>query len=206
MVDRPATPPTFAASAVRAAGRVKGTLLIARMRFLRDRGEERVARVLAGLEAGDRAVVTGMLLPSSWYPAEVLLRLETTIAAVVADGNRRQVFLEMGRFSADTALGPTGVQRAYLRQGDPHFVLRHVPRMYSSQHSDGQRVYQATSSHGAVIQAAGGPDTDAEDCLTLVGWLERAVVLSGGTGVRVEETSCCARGAACCEFRCEWSR
>ena len=177
-------------------GNVKGTLVVARMKYLRAQGPETAERVLRRLSQADQAVLRGMLLPSSWYPADLLLRLDMTAAAVLANGDRRALFLDMGQFSADTNLGATGVQRPYLREGDPHFLLRNVPRMYASQHSAGARTYEQTSPRSAVIRTVDGEETDAEDCLTAVGWLRRAIELSGGRAVLVDETQCRARGAS----------
>ena len=185
-------------------GKVKGTLLIARMKYLRAQGTESADRVLRRLSEEDQRVVGGMLLPSTWYPAGVLLRLETTIAALLARGDRHQLFRDMGRFSAETNLGPTGVQRPYLREGDPQFLLRHVPRMYSAQHSAGRREYQQTGERSAVLRTLEAEEASVDDCLTTVGWLERAVELSGGRSVRVVERQCRVNGGANCEYHCEW--
>jgi len=186
-------------------GNVKGTLVIARMKYLQAQGPEASERVLRRLAQADQAVLRGMLLPSTWYPADLFLRLELTAAAVLAHGDRRALFLDMGRFSADTNLGPSGVQRPYLRGGDPQFLLRHVPRMYASQHSSGTRTYEQTSSRSATIRTLDGEEPDAEDCLTAIGWLRRAIELSGGRAVTVDETLCRAKGAACCEYVCRWA-
>ncbi len=186
-------------------GNVKGTLLVARMKYLRAQGAEAAERVLRRLSQADQAVFRGMLLPSTWYAADLLLRLELTIAAVLARGDRRALFLDMGQFAAETNLGAKGVQRPYLKEDDPHFLLGNVPRMYSAQHTDGTRSYEATGPRSAVIRTVDGAQPDAEDCLTAVGWLRRAIELSGGSSVSVEETSCRARGATSCDFVCSWS-
>ncbi len=185
-------------------GKVKGTLLIARMKYLRAQGPESADRVMRRLSEEDLDVLTGMLLPSSWYAAGVLLRLDTTIAALLARGDRHRLFRDMGRFSAETNLGPSGVQRPYLREGDPQFLLRHVPRMYGTQHSAGRREYRQTGDRSAVLRTLEAEEPSPDDCLTTVGWLERAVELSGGRAVRVVELQCQARGGPHCEYRCEW--
>jgi uncharacterized protein (TIGR02265 family) len=184
---------------------VKGTLLIARMKYLRAQGKEPIERVLRNLSQEDQQVLRGMLLPSTWYAADLLARLEATIAAILAKGDRRALFLDMGHFSADTNLGPKGVQRPYLRVDDPHFLLRNVPRMYATQHSGGTRTYEQTGTRSAVVRtlAEGGP-VNPDDCLTAMGWLRRAIELSGGKSVTVDETQCRARGAPCCEYVCNW--
>ncbi len=188
-----------------ALGNVKGTLLIARMKYLRSRGTEDAERVLRRMLSTDQKVLRGMLLPSSWYPADLLLRLEMTSAAILSQGDRKQLFLDMGRFTADTNLGPNGVQRPYVKAGEPHYLLRNVPRMYSAQHSDGSRTYEETGPRSAIIRTISGDEPTAEDCLTAAGWLKRAVELSGGRIVTVEETGCRAHGGACCEYVCRWA-
>ncbi len=188
-----------------ANGTVKGTLVVARMKYLRAQGPDSAERVLKRMSQADQSVLRGLLLPSTWYPADLLLRLEMTIAAVLARGDRRALFLDMGTFSADTNLGANGVQRPYLRENDPHFLLRNVPRMYASQHSGGVRSYEQTGARGAVIRTIDGKPPDSEDCLTAIGWLKRAVELSGGRAVTVIETQCRARGGVCCEYVCNWA-
>ena len=74
-----------------ANGTVKGTLVIARMKYLRARGPEDFERVLRRMSAADQQVLRGMLPPSSWYPADVVLRLEMTAAAILSRGERRQL-------------------------------------------------------------------------------------------------------------------
>jgi len=189
----------------RATGKVKGTLLIARMKYVRARGDVDAERVLKRLSAEDQALLRGTLLPSSWYPGGALIRLEMTAAAILSKGDRRMLFLEMGRFTANTNLSPAGMQRPFLREADPHFLLANVPRIYSSQHSTGHRTYEKIGPLAAVIRHFDPEEVDPDDCLTTVGWLERAVELSGGRGTIVDEVACRGRGAPHCEFRITWT-
>lgn len=197
-----AAPPS--SSTVRAAGKVKGTLLIARMKYVRAQGRENEDRVLRRLSTADQAVLRGMLLPSTWYPADLLLRLESTAAAILALSDRKRLFLDMGRFTATTNLGPAGIQRPYVRVGDPHYLLRHVPRMYTSQHTAGSRTYEQAGERAAIMRAFDADEADPEDCLTTVGWMQRAIEICGGRGVAVTETCCRALGSDHCEFHCKW--
>jgi uncharacterized protein (TIGR02265 family) len=184
---------------------VKGTLLVARMKYLRAKGPEDAERVLRRMSSGDQQVLRGMILPSSWYPADLVVRLELTAAALLSRGDRRQLFLDMGRFTADTNLGPNGVQRPYVKEGDPHYLLRNVPQMYSAQHGGGTRTSEATGLKSAVVRTLAGGEPSAEDCLTALGWLKRAIEISGGRVVSVEETRCRALGADACEYVCSWA-
>ncbi len=202
---RTSTPPRGTPSARAATAKVKGTLLLARLRFLHGQGAEPADRVLRRMAQADQEALRGRILPSAWYPGALLQRLELTAAALLARGDRGRLFVEMGRFTAGTNLGPTGVHRAFLRDGDPHFLLRNVPTIYHAQHAGaGRREYERTGDRGALIRTFDAPEVDAEDCLTAVGWLERAVELSGGRAPSVVEARCAARGDPCCEYRCAW--
>jgi uncharacterized protein (TIGR02265 family) len=183
---------------------VKGTLLVARVRYLRSRPDGAFERALAALPEPDGALLRGILLPSSWYPGDLLYRLDGAIASAVGQGDRGRVFFEMGRFSAQTSLGPGGVQRPYLREDDPHHVLERVPRIYLAQHSAGSRSYHRTGERAAVIRRSAGEAVTADDCLIVAGWLQRAVELSGGAQVQVVERQCQARGGAHCEYALSW--
>lgn len=198
----PATSPAL--ELVRLTGKVKGTLLIARLKFVMSRGDADAGRVLRRLTAEDRETLGGTLLPSSWYPAGLMQRLETTAAALLTRGDRRELFLEMGRFTAATNLGPKGFQRPFVRPTDPHFLLENVPRIYASQHSGGHRLYEKTGPSSAIIRHFDKEGADPDDCLTTVGWLERAVATCGGTAVTVTERQCRGRGAPCCEHWIDW--
>ena len=184
---------------------VKGTLLLSRLKYLRSKEQEDVGRVLQRLSADDLAILNGILLPSSWYPADLVHRLEQAIVEVLAQGDRSELFVDMGRASATMNLTGRGTQRAYVQLGDPHFVLRYSPHVYASTHSTGSRTYQKTGETSALLRTTDDvAEPNAEDCLTTVGWLTRAIELSGGQEARTIETQCRARGAAQCEYHCEW--
>jgi len=183
--------------------RIKGTLLLSRMKFLRSRGEVAVEAVFGAVADAERKQLRGLLLPSSWYPLQVLRSLEAAIVATLHYASRDELFLDMGRATATANLTGAGSQRAYVRENDPQFLLRHSPHVYASAHTSGTRSYERTGEHSAVLRTT-RPDAQREDCLTTVGWLERAIEIAGGRDVQVLETSCSALGAPCCEYRCEW--
>ncbi|HEY6105342.1 MAG TPA: TIGR02265 family protein [Anaeromyxobacteraceae bacterium] len=183
--------------------RVKGAILGARLRFVRDRGgAATLEKVLARLPAPDREILSGLILPIGWYPLELALRLDDAIAAVLSPGNRGRIFLEMGRESAQVNL--TGAQAPFVKAGDPHFFLGNVPRMYAAYHSQGRRTCEKTGDRSAIVKTFDAERVSADDCRTVVGWLERALQLSGAGAPRVSEAQCRARGAPHCEYRCEW--
>jgi hypothetical protein len=186
-------------------GRVKGMLLVSRMKYLRAHGAGAMRAALAMLPPSDRELLDGtMLLPSLWYPAGILDRLDEAIATSLADGERAAVLLDVGHFSADLNLGPSGVLRPWVRENDPHALLREVPRIHASLHGGAERAYERTGERSAIVRAARVDGREGNDCLTTVGWLRRAIELCGGRDVQVLEAGCLSKGGECCEYRCEW--
>ena len=183
---------------------IKGGVIKARLDFVRARaGEAGLEEVLRRLPRQDQEVLRGWILPITWFPLDLNLRLDDAIAAVLSPGDRDRIFLEMGRASADSNLG--GPQRPYLREGEPHFLLRATPQIYSAYYRVGRRTYDRTGENAAVLRTYDAQNVTRTDCLTVVGWYQRAIELSGGKAVRVTETHCRTRGDPHCEYHCEWT-
>jgi uncharacterized protein (TIGR02265 family) len=183
--------------------RIRGHVLLSRIKYVRDvAGEAGFGKVMAVLSADDQAILTGMVPLVSWYPIELNLRLDAAIAAVLSPRDRNRVFLELGRASAEKNL--QGIHRTYLRQGDPHYLLSAAPLIYAAYYAVGRRTYEKAGDRAAVLRTLDAENVTAADCLTVVGWHQRAIEMCGGRDVEVVETQCRARGAPHCEYRCEW--
>jgi uncharacterized protein (TIGR02265 family) len=184
-------------------GRIRGHILLSRIKYVRDvAGEAGLQQVLAALPAEDRELLGGMIPLISWYPLELNLRLDAAIAAVLSPKDKPRAFLDMGRASAEKNL--RGVHRTYVREGDPHYLLAAAPLIYAAYYGVGRRTYQKTGERTAVLRTFEAESVTAADCLTVVGWHQRAIELCGGQDVKVVETQCRARGAPHCEYHCEW--
>jgi uncharacterized protein (TIGR02265 family) len=186
------------------AARVKGSIIVSRLRWLRDRGGDAlVAKVLSRLPPDEAKRLGEQILHVVWYPLELNLALDEAIAEELSPGDKRKVFLDMGRASADMNL--TGPHKAFVKVGDPHALLGMAPQIYRSYYETGRRTYEKTGPKSGVLRTFEAEDGTPADCLTVVGWHVRAIELCGGTEVRVLETKCRSRGDDCCEYRCEWS-
>jgi uncharacterized protein (TIGR02265 family) len=182
---------------------VKGILLLSRLEFLREHGGSSFEQVLARLAPADSAVLRGAVVPEAWYPLGLQLRLDDAIASLVSADVRSDVFVHLGRASADAMLASR--EWSHLISGAPHSVLEAVPRLYGTHYSAGTREYERVDANGGIIRTSGAEHlVTAEDCWTVVGWLQRVLELCGAKGVLVAEESCRATGAPRCEYHCEW--
>lgn len=184
---------------------IKGNVVLARLKYVRETGgDQALQAILARLPPEDRKVLSGWILPISWYPLDVYLRLDDAIASVMSPHDRPSLFLAMGRASADANL--KGPQRPFVREGEPHFLLQAAPQIYAAYYAVGRRTYERTGETSAVLVTHGAENVTATDCLTVVGWHVRAIELCGGKDVSVVETRCRTRGDEVCEYRCSWKR
>ena len=186
-----------------AAARIKGSVLITRLNLLKNQGGgERLQQVLQRLTAADRKVLEGVIMPISWYPLELNLRLDSAIADVLSPRDRSKAFIEMGRASAEQNLN--GPHHVFIRKGDPHFLLSHSPEIYRLYYAVGSRTYEKTGPKSAVLRTMSAESVTEADCLTIVGWYQRAIEMSGGRNVRIEHPKCRARANGHCEYLCTW--
>ncbi len=180
---------------------IKGAVLKSRMAFVQElAGEEGVQRVLAGLPADDQAALKS-ILTIRWYPFDLGKRLDDAIVAVCGGGDSA-FFKRLGAASADKNLG--GPHKSFLTQGDPHGFLAKARVIYSLYYETGRREYERTGEKSAVLTTYEAETFSAPDCLTVVGWHERALAMCGVGGVKIVEEECRANGGAVCRYRVEW--
>ena len=184
------------------SAQVKGSVVLARLELIAaKRGV--FDQVMAVLPADDQKVWRGVVLAVSWYPFDMAQRLDQAIATVLSPNHKRQFFLDIGRASADANL--PSIHKAFVRVGDPHYLLSRAPQIYSKYYDKGRRTYEKSSETSCVLRTFDAESVTLDDCLTVVGWHVRAIEICGGKKAKVRETLCRARGDAHCEYHCSWS-
>jgi uncharacterized protein (TIGR02265 family) len=183
---------------------VGGNIIYGRHAYVVERGgAELWKRVLARLSKDDQAALAKVILVTAAYPLSLNIRLDQAIAAELSPTDPDAAFLEMGRASADANLG--GVQRAFVHEGDPQFLLSMAEMIYAYYYAQGRRDYRRTGPTSGVLTTYDAAATTPGDCLTVIGWYQRAIERSGGREVSVVETRCRHRGHPVCEYQCSWA-
>lgn len=187
---------------MKASGNVKGSVLASRLAFVREQRSDAVlARVFERLAPEDKAVLQGMLLPFAWYPFETNERLDRAIRDELGLGE--EIFLRLGAKSAEDNL-TSASQRHYMDERNPQGLLKNTSAIYKVYYDTGHRNYEKLANNAAVLRTHESQSFSAADCLTVVGWYERAIQMCGGKNVRVVESKCRARGDDVCEYSCSW--
>lgn len=181
---------------------IKGAVLKSRMAFIEEQfGESAVQRVLAGLPGEDQTALKS-ILTVKWYPFELGKRLDDAIVAVCGKGDP-DFFRQLGVSSADRNLA--ALHRSFLTPGDPHAFLAKAGTIYRMYYETGRREYQRTGDTSGVLTTIDAETFSAPDCLTVVGWYERALAMCGAGGVTIMEEECRASGGAVCRYRVSWA-
>jgi len=182
-------------------GSIKGGVLKSRLAFLEGRGgPEAVRRVLGTLLSEERALLSGELDPAGWYPFETGSHLDAAIEAELGGGDA--LFREMGAQSARDNL--SFAQRAFVRERDPHALLKGAASIYRLYYDTGRRTFERQGVRKVVLRTYDSSTFSRADCLTVVGWHEQVIAMCGGHNVRVTEVRCRTRGDEVCEYVCEW--
>ncbi len=181
---------------------VKGTAVLSSVRYVRERfGDDALARLLAALPPGDRAVLGQGILASSWYPMEAFLRFmqeaERQLGTQEADVVRR-----MGRASCD--YGVTGVYKIFFKLGSPEFIIARAARVFSSYYDTGELRIAETARGRAVAELSGFEGGAPQFCERIFGWMQRTLELAGARNLRSAHTTCVHRGDAVCRFEGTW--
>lgn len=183
-------------------GTIKGGVLASRRRFVTARfGDAALARIVASLPQADREVLDGMLLPFAFYPVETQVRFDEAIVAQMGAVTER-AFWELGRESANDNV--PRFQSAIVRGKTPMAFLHQTPTIYKLYYGTGRREFVPTGDTSGTITTYDAEGASVVDCLTVMGWHERALEIVGARAIRITHPICRATGGPHCRYEVSW--
>jgi hypothetical protein len=181
---------------------VKGTAVQSSLRYVRERfGPAALDGVLRALPAENRALLSGTILASTWYPIVALLAYMKQAERQLGP-QEPNVLYDMGRASCDH--GVTGVYKIFFKVGSPEFVTSRSARVFSSYYDTGElRLIESRDGYSAA-EVVGIEPPAAEFCARFHGWMHRTLELAGARNLRSSHSACVHRGDAVCRFEGTW--
>lgn len=184
-------------------GMIKGIVLLARKKFVVDNfGEHDLEKVLTSLPQADQDLLRGIVLPSGWYSNELNARLDSAIARVIG-GPSRKAFIALGRQSAAQNLG--SYQSNFVKGKDPMSFLAQTPTIYKMYFQVGRREFQSTGEKSGIITTYDAQEATEGECLTVMGWHEKALEMVGAIRPQITHPVCRARGGPYCRYDVSWT-
>ena len=180
---------------------VKGSVLKSRLAFVEEHfGQAGIKMVLGSMEPADQTEL-GKLLAIKWYPFALGKALDEAIVRQLG-GGRTEFFERLGEASAEKNL--TTIHAGFLTPGQPHAFLAKAQAIYSLYYGTGRRDYRQTGDREGVLTTHDAETFSATDCLTVIGWYRKALLMCGARNVRVSEEECRASGGGVCRYRVTW--
>ena len=181
---------------------MKGSALASRLQWVRlNHGEAGVNRLAAAVSPDLRARVEQGVVMARWYPFDHFVELNLAIDRVYGHGDQTLVRL-LGRHGADANL--TTIYRLFFKVGTVKWVLGRASRLWNLHYDSGHMVVRSLGPRQVEFEVVDFATPHRAHCLSVMGWAERSVELSGGRDVTTTEVSCRALGAERCVFRLAW--
>jgi hypothetical protein len=183
---------------------VKGTGVAVLPEYIRRKhGEAAFARWLGSLPEASRAIFRKTIRLSDWFPAEEAYLAPTEAACRMFFSDQTAGARELGRFSADFALG--GVYRMFLRLPSVKFFIERAAHMLSTYLRPCASRVAEVGDGRAVVRITGLPGITALTEQRIAGWIQRALEIHGCRRVEVEVARSLAGGDDLTEFLLAWA-
>lgn len=138
---------------------------------------------------------------AEWYDFQWFVQLNEAIDRAYGRGDLALV-KELGRHGADAGL--TTIYRLFFKVGTVKWILARASRLWGLHYDTGQLLIREFPGAEVELEVANFATPHRVHCLSVHGWTERAVELSGGTQVQLDELECRASGDDRCRFRVRW--
>jgi len=183
---------------------VKGSAFASRILWVRLNrgGEAGIDRLLSHASPALADVVRQGVVMSRWYPFDLFVEINLALDRLFGSGDLGLI-KTLGRHGADAYL--TTIYRLFYKVGTVKWLLARATRLWGLHYDSGTLVVDNFPGREAGLRVEGFSAPHRAHCLSIVGWIERSVELSGGTDVRCEERACRVRGDESCRFRLTWN-
>jgi uncharacterized protein (TIGR02265 family) len=182
-------------------GKVKGTIMIEVVKFLRSTREEARKVVPARLQH----YLDSRILATSWHPEEDYLELmRAVIELFPRSGNSLDITSFEAASRASSGNYFEGPYKSLVRRGEPARTLTSLKSLWRLRHDTGEFEIEAKGDKAARVVLRDYALVARESCELVQGTLWGMLHHSGAEGIRLTHTRCRARGAEACEWDLTW--
>ena len=181
---------------------MKGSALASRVLWVElEHGAAGLQRLVAQSSPDLRYSIESRIDKAKWYPFDQFIELNITIDRLFGHGDLGLV-KTLGRYGADANL--TTIYRLFYKVGSVHWILGRGVRLWSAHYDSGYCDIATRGPKAAVIRIRNFATPHQAHCLSVIGWIERSIELSGGKRPILEETLCRTRGDDLCQLDGVW--
>jgi hypothetical protein len=185
---------------------IKGSTLIPRLEYLQKQAtEEQMEKVYKRLRPPLVEVLKTGIMATRWYPVEDMLALSSAMDVVLGQGDKKLIW-ELGRFSAEFAA--RGIYKIFYKFGSPEWIIKKTLSVWRQYYDAGEvRVIEKNSNgvHGLRICISGLSGVPSTLWLSIGGWVEKSLELSGGKNVKAVIAETLQTPGTNCEIDLTWN-
>ena len=181
----------------------KGTAMKSTLKYIQGRLDDaRLDAFVKGLPEEIQEFFKKPLFASEWYPSEPMAHLMEAFAQNLGE-KPHDVYWAMGRQSSDDGLNT--VYKIFIRLGNPEFIIRKAPYVWTTYYSEGAFETHVTPPNGALLVLKGCRIPHPAICVRVGGWMQRTLEHSGAKDPKVLHSACTLTGAGTEEWKVSWS-
>lgn len=180
---------------------IRGSALIPRVTYLKERHADAWPRIVQALQPATRELLELHPIATGWYPFEQFVDLMQTADRVAGKGDLELVRV-LGHHAASANLST--ILRVFIRFGSPEYILGKAAKVWSLYHDTGRGVSEPLGPRSIAFSVFEHGAPHKVLCKTLLGWTKAYLELAGCKSVTVTETRCRLGGADCCRFDAHW--
>ena len=182
---------------------IKGTTIISRLDFLRERGgEDAVKAARKMLEDSFDLKAGEIILSMSWFS----LKMDDALCRFVAKKLEKtgdSIFREMGVYSAKHHAKM--FMRILESRNTPDSFFAMIPRFHNTYDKGwGKMEYSKPEENSALLSVRSPSESYRSNCISTLSYLEETCRLVTGTRVIAKEQACGALGKPDCEWLFTW--
>ena len=180
-------------------GHVRCPSVLARLQWVVEHhGEAAFDATLSAMAPGLASEIRSVVEPTQWVSFDAYVALSATIDARYGEGDLA-LCRELGRYSARVNL-PT-LYRIFYQFGSVRFILGKATAVWSEHYDSGRAYTRDVGPKEVAVFIEDFETPHAVHCLSVLGWIESTIVISGAKLISGEEVACRRRGDKACELR-----
>lgn len=182
-------------------GQLRGGILVAHLRWLEEHVPGGASAAQARVSADTARLLSGPLLPISWYPFRALIELDRAIAALTGQ-SERDICVELGRHSARSNLGK---DFRFYNRTRPNEFFASAARVHDQFVDFGREEYAPDGETACTLKLCDYRCYSKLYCWSALGYYSEAIGLQGGSEGQAVERECVCEGAPACVFHLRWA-
>jgi hypothetical protein len=181
---------------------VKGSAFASRILWVRlNQGEAGIERLTRHVSPELGTLLRDGVVMSRWYPFELFVEINLALDRIFGAGDLAFI-RSLGRHGADANL--TTIYRLFYKVGTVKWILARASRLWGLHFDSGMMLVDSFPGREAALRVEGFTTPHKAHCLSVLGWVERSVELSGGNEVRCDEVACRLDGDPMCRIHVCW--